>query len=38
MKAIAQGKGSSSVRSRYVPPQGTPARPGGGPHPAQYAP
>jgi hypothetical protein len=37
-KAIAQGQGSSSVCPRYVPPQGTPARPGGGPRPAQYAP
>jgi hypothetical protein len=37
-KAIAQGQGSSSVCPLYVPPQGTPARPGGGPHPAQYAP
>jgi hypothetical protein len=34
-KAIAQGQGSSSVRPRYVPPQGTPTRPGGGPRPAQ---
>jgi hypothetical protein len=37
-KAIAQGQGSSSVRPCYISPQGTPARPGGGPHPAQYAP
>jgi hypothetical protein len=37
-KAIAQGQGSSSVHPRYVLPQGTPARPGGGPRPAQYAP
>jgi hypothetical protein len=37
-KAITQGQGSSSVRPRYVLPQGTPARPGGEPHPAQYAP
>jgi hypothetical protein len=29
-KAIIEGQGSSSIRSRYVPPQGTPARPGGG--------
>jgi hypothetical protein len=29
-KAITQGQGSSSIRPRYVPPQGTPARPGGG--------
>ena len=26
-KAISQGQGSSSVRPRYVPPQGTPTRP-----------
>jgi hypothetical protein len=37
-KAITQGQGSSSVRPRYIPPQGTPTRPGGGPCPAQYAP
>jgi hypothetical protein len=37
-KAIAQGQGSSSTRPRYVPPQDTPAHPGGGPRPAQYAP
>jgi hypothetical protein len=37
-KAIAQGQGSSSVGPRYVPPQGTPVRPGGGPRLAQYAP
>jgi hypothetical protein len=37
-KAIAQGQGSSSIRPCYVPPQGTPVRPGGGPRPAQYAP
>jgi hypothetical protein len=30
-KAITQGQGSSSVRPRYVPPQATPTRPGGGP-------
>ncbi|KAL5648114.1 hypothetical protein ACJX0J_042469, partial [Zea mays] len=36
--AISQGQGSSSVRPRYVSPQGTPTRPGGGPRPAQYAP
>jgi exonuclease VII large subunit len=36
-KAISQGHGSSSVRPRYVPPQGTPTRPGG-PRPVQYAP
>jgi hypothetical protein len=29
-KAISQGQGSSSVRPRYVPPQGTPVRTGGG--------
>jgi hypothetical protein len=37
-KVIAQGQGSSSIRPRYVLPQGTPARPGGGPRLAQYAP
>jgi hypothetical protein len=37
-KAIAQGQGSSNVRPRYVSPQGTRARPGGGPCPGQYAP
>jgi predicted aspartyl protease len=37
-KAISQGQGSSSVRPRYVSPQGTPTRLGGGPRPAQYAP
>jgi hypothetical protein len=37
-KAISQGQGSSSVRPRNVPPQGTPAHLGGGPRPAQYAP
>jgi hypothetical protein len=37
-KAISQGQGSSSVRPRYVLPQGTPARPGGGPRPIQYTP
>jgi hypothetical protein len=37
-KAIAQGQGSSSIRPHCIPPQGTPARPGGGPRPAQYAP
>jgi hypothetical protein len=37
-KAITQGQGSSSVRPRYVPPQGTPARTGGGQRPAQFAP
>jgi hypothetical protein len=33
-KAITQGQGSSSIRPRYVPPQGTLARPGGGQRPA----
>ena len=33
-KAIAQGQGMSSICPRYVPPQGTSARPGGGPRPA----
>jgi hypothetical protein len=37
MKAITQGQGSSSIHPRYVPPQGTLARPGGQ-RPAQYAP
>ena len=37
-KATTQGQGSSSIRPRYVPPHGTQACPGGGPHPAQYAP
>jgi hypothetical protein len=37
-KAISQGHGSSSVRPRYVSPQGTPTCLGGGPRPAQYAP
>jgi hypothetical protein len=37
-KAITQGQGSSSIRPRYVPPQGTPARPGGGQRTAQFAP
>jgi hypothetical protein len=37
-KVIAQGHGSSSVRPHFVTPQGTLARPGGGPRPAQYAP
>jgi hypothetical protein len=36
-KAISQGQGSSSVRPRYVSPQGTPTRPGE-PRPVQYAP
>jgi hypothetical protein len=41
-KAITQGLGSSSIRPRYVPPQGTPAHPGGGQQsyqrPARYTP
>jgi hypothetical protein len=37
-KDTAQGQGSSSIRPRYVAPQGTLARPGGGPRLAQYAP
>jgi hypothetical protein len=37
-KAITQGQGSNSVHPRYVPPHGTPTRPGGGPRPALYAP
>jgi hypothetical protein len=37
-KAITQGHGRSSVHPRYVPPQGTPTHPGGGPRPAQYTP
>jgi hypothetical protein len=37
-KAIAQGQGSSSIFPHFVPPQGTPAHSGGGPHPAHYAP
>jgi hypothetical protein len=37
-KVITQGLGSSSVRPRYVSPQGTPTRSGGGPRPAQYTP
>jgi hypothetical protein len=37
-KAISQGQGSSSVRPRYVPPNGTPVRTGGGQRPAQYTP
>jgi hypothetical protein len=37
-KAITQGQGSSSVRPRYVPPQGTLACTGRGQHPAQFAP
>jgi hypothetical protein len=37
-KVITQGQGSSSIRPRYVPPQGTSARPGGGQRPVQYTP
>jgi hypothetical protein len=37
-KAISQGQGSNSVRPRYVLPQGTPTRLGGGARPVQYAP
>jgi hypothetical protein len=37
-KAITQGQGSSNVHPRYVSPQGTPTRSGGGPRPVQYAP
>jgi hypothetical protein len=37
-KAITQGQGCSSVRPRYVSPQGTPARTGGGQCPPQFAP
>jgi hypothetical protein len=37
-KVISQGQGSSSIRPRYVPPQGTPVRTCGGQHPAQYTP
>ena len=37
-KVIPQGQGSSSIRPRYVPPHGTPAHPGGGQRPSQYAP
>jgi hypothetical protein len=37
-KAITQGQGSSSIHPHYVPPQGTPARPGGGQRLAQYTP
>jgi hypothetical protein len=36
--AISQGQGSSSICPRYVPPQGTPVRTGGGQRPAQYTP
>jgi hypothetical protein len=37
-KAISLGQGSSSVRPRYVPPQGTLVRIGGGQRPAQCTP
>jgi hypothetical protein len=37
-KAITQGQGSSSIRPHYVPPQGTPTRPGGGQRLARYTP
>jgi hypothetical protein len=37
-KAITQGQRSSSVCPCYVPPQGTPARTGGGQRLAQFAP
>jgi hypothetical protein len=37
-KVISQGQGSSSIRPRYVPPQGTPVCPGGGQRPAQHTP
>jgi hypothetical protein len=37
-KVITEGQSSSSVRPRYVPPQGTPTRLGGGQRPAQYTP
>jgi hypothetical protein len=37
-KDITQGQGSSSIRPRYVSPQGTLARPGGGQRPVQYTP
>jgi predicted aspartyl protease len=37
-KAISQGQGSSSVHPRYIPPQGTPVRTGGGQRPAQHTP
>jgi hypothetical protein len=37
-KAISQGQGSSSVRPRYTPPQGTPVRTEGGQRPAQHTP
>jgi hypothetical protein len=35
-KATTKGQGSSNIHPRYVPPQGTPARTGGGQRPAQY--
>jgi hypothetical protein len=37
-KAISQGQGSSGVRPRYMPPQGTPVCTGGGQRPAQHTP
>jgi hypothetical protein len=37
-KAITLGQGRSSICPRYVPPQGTPMRTGGGQCLAQYAP
>jgi hypothetical protein len=37
-KAISQGQGSNNVCPRYIPPQGTPVRTGGGQRPAQYTP
>jgi hypothetical protein len=37
-KAISRGQGSSNVRPRYVPPQVTPVRTGGGQRPTQYTP
>jgi hypothetical protein len=37
-KAISQGQGISSVRPRYIPPQCTPVRTGGGQRPAQHTP
>jgi hypothetical protein len=36
--AISQGQGSSNVHPRYVPPQGTPVRTGGGQRPDQHIP
>jgi hypothetical protein len=37
-KAISQGQGSSSVRPRYVPPQGAPVHTRGGQRPTQHTP